>query len=90
MRAEPDVWHRLHERDQQGQPVQGGVSHAAASHQPKLCAHGAQQAAGSSFISTSKAETLNYSQVAGQRAMEALPLVMEPESRMCIPFDAFS
>ena len=23
-------------------------------------------------------------------AMEALPLVMEPESRMCIPFDAFS
>ena len=33
---------------------------------------------------------LDNSQVAGQRAMEALPLVMEPESRMCIPFDAFS
>jgi hypothetical protein len=66
----------------QGQPVQGGVAHAAPGFKPKLRAAGPQQAAGPPNIFRKKTETPNVQQVAGQRAMEALPLVMEPESRM--------
>jgi hypothetical protein len=36
----------------------------------------------SPYIFCKKTKTPNVQQVAGQRAMEALPLVMEPESRM--------